>query len=64
VNPYGYGLETLGLTTIDAAPTSYGVGNKAYGAQPGWSFTTGLGSVNATNLLIAWRAFVRAPAAQ
>ena len=63
VNPYGYGLETLGLTTIDAAPTTYGVKNKAYGAQPGWSFAAGLGSVNATNLLIAWRAFVHAPAA-
>jgi subtilase family serine protease len=64
VNPYGYGLVTVGLTTTDAAPTSYGVGNKAYGAQPGWSFTSGLGSVNATNLLIAWRAFVHAPAAK
>jgi subtilase family serine protease len=63
VDPYGYGNETVGLTTIDAAPTTYGVSNKAYGAQPGWSFATGLGSVNATNLLIAWRAFVGAPAA-
>ena len=62
VNPYGYGLETIGLTTTDAAPTTYGVNNKAYGAQPGWSFAAGLGSVNATNLLIAWRAFVHAPA--
>jgi hypothetical protein len=34
------------------------------GAQPGWSFATGLGSVNAKNLLIAWRAFLHAaPAA-
>jgi len=63
VDPYGYGNETVGLTTIDAAPTTYGVSNKAYGAQPGWSFATGLGSVNVTNLLIAWRAFVHAPAA-
>ena len=63
VDPYGYGLETVGLTTTDAAPTAYGVNNKAYGAQPGWSFATGLGSVNVTNLLIAWRAFVHAPAA-
>lgn len=46
-----------GLTTIDANPTSYGVSNKAYGARAGWSFASGLGSVNATNLLIAWRAF-------
>ncbi|HEY0197529.1 MAG TPA: protease pro-enzyme activation domain-containing protein [Rhodanobacter sp.] len=53
----------LGLTTADAAPTGYGVSNKAFGAQPGWSFASGLGSVNATNLLIAWRAFVNAPPA-
>ena len=46
-----------GLNTADASPTSYGVDNKAYGARPGWSFASGLGSVNATNLLIAWRAF-------
>jgi hypothetical protein len=52
-----------GLTTSDANPTQYGVDNKAYGAQPGWSFATGLGSVNAKNLLIAWRAFLQAPAA-
>jgi subtilase family serine protease len=70
-NCYFYGTATppysptyrYGLTTIDAAPTSYGVDNKAYGARPGWSFASGLGSVNATNLLIAWRAFVHAPAA-
>jgi len=55
--------ESFGLTTSDAAPTSYSPSNKAYGAQPGWSFATGLGSVNATNLLIAWRAFVNAPPA-
>lgn len=52
-----------GLTTSDANPTQYGVDNKAYGAQPGWSFATGLGSVNAKNLLIAWRAFLQVPAA-
>ncbi|WP_158882026.1 protease pro-enzyme activation domain-containing protein [Rhodanobacter sp. L36] len=63
VNPYGYGVETEGLTTTDAAPTAYGVNNKAYGAGPGWNFASGLGSVNVTNLLIAWRAFVHAPAA-
>lgn len=52
-----------GLTTTDASPTTYSPTNKAYGAQPGWSFAAGLGSVNATNLLIAWRAFVGAPTA-
>ena len=50
-------------TTTDASPTSYSTANKAYNAGPGWSFAAGLGSVNATNLLIAWRAFAHAPAA-
>jgi len=57
------GERDIGLTTTDAAPTTYGVGNKAFPAQPGWSFAAGLGSVNATNLLIAWRAFDHAPPA-
>ncbi|WP_158754674.1 protease pro-enzyme activation domain-containing protein [Dyella sp. S184] len=64
VNKNGFvGAGQAGLTTIDDTPTTYGVGNKAYGAQPGWSFASGLGSVNATNLLIAWRAYVGAPPA-
>jgi hypothetical protein len=68
-NCYYYGVPSektdvmLGLTTTDATPIAYGTSNKAYGAQPGWSFASGLGSVNATNLLIAWRAFVNAPPA-
>ena len=53
----------IGLTTTNANPTSYSPANKAFNAQPGWSFAAGLGSVNATNLLMAWRAFVGAPAA-
>jgi len=53
----------LGLATTDVSPTAYSTSNKAYGAQSGWSFASGLGSVNATNLLIAWRAFVNAPPA-
>ena len=53
----------LGLTTTDTNPSSYSQANKAYGSRPGWNFTTGLGSVDARNLLIAWRAFVHAPAA-
>ncbi len=51
----------VGLTSTSS--TQYGPQYKAYSAQPGWSFASGLGSVNATNLLIAWRAFVHAPAA-
>lgn len=58
----GY-THRFGLSTVDANPTHYNVDNKAYGAQPGWSFATGLGSVNAKNLLIAWRAFLHAPPA-
>lgn len=59
----GGAVADIGLTTTDASPTGYTVSNKAFGAGPGWSFATGLGSVNARNLLIAWRAFVGAPAA-
>ena len=61
--PDGPQTLNLGLTTSVANPTSYTATNKAFPAQPGWSFASGLGSVNATNLLIAWRAFVNAPAA-
>ena len=62
VSPYGPGsLDQIGLTTVDSSPTGYSTSNKAYGAQPGWSFAAGLGSVNATNLLVAWRAYVNAP---
>ena len=64
VTPYGVGaFVQIGLTDQDASPTGYTVDNKAYGARPGWSFASGLGSVNATNLLIAWRAFAHAPPA-
>ncbi len=64
IEPYGVGaFAQIGLTTQDASPTAYTPDNKAYQAQPGWSFASGLGSVNATNLLIAWRAFAHAPAA-
>ncbi|HEY0199146.1 MAG TPA: protease pro-enzyme activation domain-containing protein [Rhodanobacter sp.] len=58
----GYTLD-VGLTTTDSSPTAYANANKAFIAQPGWSFATGLGSVDTRNLLIAWRAFVNAPAA-
>jgi subtilase family serine protease len=55
------GLAQIGLTSLSA--TQYTPQTKAYSAQPGWSFAAGLGSVNSTNLLIAWRAFVNAPPA-
>ncbi|OOG40365.1 protease pro-enzyme activation domain-containing protein [Rhodanobacter sp. C05] len=67
-NCYFYGTVDynniqVGLTSTVAAPTSYTANNKAFPAQPGWSFANGLGSVNATNLLIAWRAYDNAPPA-
>ncbi|WP_158883710.1 protease pro-enzyme activation domain-containing protein [Rhodanobacter sp. L36] len=55
------GVAQIGMTSLD--PTQYGPQSKAYSAQPGWSFASGLGSVNARNLLIAWRALVNAPPA-
>ncbi|HEY0199320.1 MAG TPA: protease pro-enzyme activation domain-containing protein [Rhodanobacter sp.] len=55
------GVAQIGMTSLD--PTQYGPQSKAYSAQPGWSFASGLGSVNARNLLIAWRALVNAPSA-
>jgi subtilase family serine protease len=55
------GVAQVGLTSL--SPTQYSATGKAYAAQPGWSFASGLGSVNATNLLIAWRALVNAPPA-
>jgi hypothetical protein len=58
-----YNNVQVGLTSTVAAPTSYTGTNKAFPAQPGWSFANGLGSVNATNLLMAWRAFDNAPPA-
>ncbi|WP_216844742.1 protease pro-enzyme activation domain-containing protein [Rhodanobacter sp. L36] len=59
----GYTPTPIGLTALNT--TAYNPQTKAYSAQPGWSYAAGLGSVNARNLLIAWRAFDHAaPAAQ
>ncbi|HEY0197498.1 MAG TPA: protease pro-enzyme activation domain-containing protein [Rhodanobacter sp.] len=58
----GYTPTPIGLTALDT--TAYNPQTKAYSAQPGWSFAAGLGSVNARNLLIAWRAYDHAPPAQ
>lgn len=54
-----YGPVQVGLTSTSA--TQYTSKTAAYLAQPGWSFATGLGSVNASNLLSAWKRFVNAP---
>jgi len=55
---FSQGELDIGLTSQDATPTSYTLLNKAYTARPGWSYAAGLGSVNAANLLIAWRAYL------
>ncbi|AIF45785.1 S53 family peptidase [Dyella japonica] len=46
----------VGLTTTNAS--KYNASTEAYAARPGWSFASGLGSVDANNLLTAWKAFV------
>jgi hypothetical protein len=51
-----YGPLQVGLTST--RPGRYNANTEAYAARPGWSFATGLGSVNAKNLLNAWKAFV------
>jgi len=52
----------IGLTSLDPS-RPYSPATKAFSTGAGWDFATGLGSVNARNLLIAWRAFLHAPAA-
>ncbi|GLQ48495.1 sedolisin-B [Dyella lipolytica] len=54
-----YGPTQVGLTSSDA--TKYNSTTAAFAARPGWSFANGLGSVNANNLLSAWKKFVNAP---
>jgi subtilase family serine protease len=53
------GPASVGLTSLSV--TKYGAATKAYEAQPGWSFASGLGSVNVKNLLAAWRTYAKAP---
>ena len=50
-----YGPTLVGLTSTSA--TKYNSTTAAFAAQPGWSFANGLGSVNAVNLLSAWKKF-------
>jgi subtilase family serine protease len=63
---YIYGtLQTssgpLQLGLLSTSTAKYNQKLSAYPAQPGWSFAAGLGSVNATRLLAAWKKFVDAP---
>ncbi len=55
-----FGEVQVGLTSRVSNPTSYTLTNRAYGARNGWSFTSGLGSVDANNLVAAWKAYVAA----
>ena len=43
--------------------TSSGSYSKAYGTQTGWDYATGIGSVNATNLVDGWSAGAKSAAA-
>jgi hypothetical protein len=51
-----YGPIQVGLTSTNAS--KYNSNTEAYPAAAGWSFASGLGSVNANNLFSAWKAFV------
>jgi subtilase family serine protease len=51
------GSVQIGLTSMQTQPTSYTATNRAYGAHAGWNMTSGLGSVDAVNLLSAWKKY-------
>jgi subtilase family serine protease len=51
-----FGATLVGLTSTSTS--KYNDNTAAFAAQPGWSFANGLGSVNANNLLTAWKKFV------
>lgn len=58
--PYPIGPVKMGLTSTVTFPTGLNAKNEAYTARPGWSFASGLGSVNAGNLVKAWLAYAKA----
>jgi subtilase family serine protease len=58
--PIPIGAVHMGLTSTVASPTGLNAKNEAYTARPGWSFASGLGSVNAGNLVKAWVAYAKA----
>jgi len=55
----GFGPTLVGLTSTSTS--TYNNTTSAFAAQPGWNFANGLGSVNANNLLAAWKKFVNLP---
>jgi subtilase family serine protease len=54
-----YGPVQVGLTS--SSTSKYNSTTAAFAAKPGWSFANGLGSVNAVNLLSAWKKFDALP---
>lgn len=54
-----FGSARIGLTATSTS--KYNDQTAAYIARPGWSFANGLGSVDAVNLLAAWKAFAGVP---
>jgi subtilase family serine protease len=54
-----YGPTQIGLTSSNAS--KYNANTAAYLASAGWNFANGLGSVNANNLLAAWKKFNNLP---
>ncbi len=52
------GTFDVGLTSTN--PNVYNKKTEAFAAKPGWSFASGLGSVNVANLLNSWSSFVGA----
>nr|WP_275577096.1 protease pro-enzyme activation domain-containing protein [Dyella flava] len=54
-----YGPTQVGLTSTST--TKYNSNTAAFPSTAGWSFANGLGSVNATNLLAAWKKFNALP---
>jgi hypothetical protein len=55
--PIPIGAVHMGLTSTVTAPTGLNAKNEAFTARPGWSFASGLGSVDAGNLVKAWLAY-------
>ena len=53
------GEVQMGLTSTVTSPTGLTAKNEAYTARPGWSFASGLGSVDAGNLTKAWLAYAK-----
>ena len=56
-----YGQIQIGLTSNNAEPTDYNGIDRAYTTRAGWSLASGLGSVDAANLVAAWKKYAASP---